>query len=158
MLGCVWLFAIPWTVALQAPLAMGFPRQEYWSGLPFLPPGDLPDPGIKSRSPTLQADSLPCELSGKPLHTCYLWLLIVLPFTLKNHSSLDDTFNELNSHPMNQLFLMSLPYWSNVGPHCFPPVYNLAPTYISRLYSCHTSKWRIGSSYLSYLQFLECIL
>ena len=45
------LFATPWTVAHQAPLSMGFSRQEYWDGLPFLPPGDLPDPGIKSASP-----------------------------------------------------------------------------------------------------------
>jgi len=44
----------------------GFSRQEYWSGLPFPPPGDLPDPGIKPRSPALQADSLPSEPPGKP--------------------------------------------------------------------------------------------
>ena len=48
----------PWTVARQAPLSMGFSRQEHWSGLSFPSPGDLPDPGIKSGSPTLQADSL----------------------------------------------------------------------------------------------------
>ena len=53
------LFATPWTVAHQAPPSMGFSRQEYWSGLPFPSPGDLPDPGIKSGSPTLQADALP---------------------------------------------------------------------------------------------------
>ena len=47
---CVKLFATPWTVAHQAPLSMGFFRQEYWSGLPFPPPGDLPDPGIKPKS------------------------------------------------------------------------------------------------------------
>ena len=52
------LFATPWTVALQAPLFMGFSRQEYWSGLPFPSPGDLPDLGIEPRSPTLQADAL----------------------------------------------------------------------------------------------------
>ena len=51
----------PWTVAHQAPLSMGFSRQEYWSGLPFPSPGDLPDPGIEPRSPALQADSLPTE-------------------------------------------------------------------------------------------------
>ena len=51
----------PWTVAHQAPLSMGFFRQEYWSGLPFPSPGNLPDPGIESRSPVLQADSLPSE-------------------------------------------------------------------------------------------------
>ena len=48
----------PWTVAHQAPLSLGFSRQEYWSGLPFPSPGDLPDPGIELRSPTLQADAL----------------------------------------------------------------------------------------------------
>ena len=53
----VQLFETPWTVASQAPLSMGFSRQEYWNGLPFLPPGDLPDPGIKPESPALQADS-----------------------------------------------------------------------------------------------------
>ena len=47
----------PWTVAHQAPLSMGFSRQEYWSGLPFPSPGDLPNPGIEPRSPTLQADN-----------------------------------------------------------------------------------------------------
>ena len=49
--------AIPWTVARQAPLSMEFPRQEYWNGLPFPSPGDLPDPGIKLGSSALQADS-----------------------------------------------------------------------------------------------------
>ena len=57
--------SIPWIGARQAPLSMGFSRQEYWSGLPFLSPGDLPDPGIEPRSPTLQADALPTELCGK---------------------------------------------------------------------------------------------
>ena len=57
---------IPWTVAHQAPLSMGFSRQEYWSRLPFPSPGDLPDPGIKPRSPTLQTDSLSSEPLGNP--------------------------------------------------------------------------------------------
>ena len=56
----------PWTVAYQAPLSMGFSRQEYWSGLPFPSPGDLPDPGIKPRSPTLQVDALTSASPGKP--------------------------------------------------------------------------------------------
>ena len=60
------LFATLWTVAHQAPLSMGFSRQEYWSGLPFPSPGDLPDPGIKPRSPALQADALTSEPPGKP--------------------------------------------------------------------------------------------
>ena len=56
----------PWTVARQAPLSMEFSRQEYWSGLPFPSPADLPNPGIEPRSPELQADALPAELPGKP--------------------------------------------------------------------------------------------
>ena len=55
----------PWTVACQAPLSMEFSRQEYWSGLPFPSPGDLPDPGIEPRSPALQADALTSEPPGK---------------------------------------------------------------------------------------------
>ena len=57
----------PWTVASQASLSMGFPRQEYWSGLLFPSLGDLPTPGIEPRSPVLQEDSSPSELQGKPL-------------------------------------------------------------------------------------------
>ena len=55
----------PWTVTHQAPPSMEFSRQKYWSGLPFLSPGDLPDPGIEPGSPTLQADALPSESPGK---------------------------------------------------------------------------------------------
>ena len=61
----VLLFATPWTVAYQAPPSMGFSRLEYWSGLPFLSPVDLLDPGIELRSPALQADALPSEPPGK---------------------------------------------------------------------------------------------
>ena len=57
----VQLLATPWTVASQAPLSMGFSRQEYWSGLPSPAPGDLPDPGIEPRSPALSADASPSE-------------------------------------------------------------------------------------------------
>ena len=55
------LFATPWTVAYQAPLSVGFSRQEYWSGLPFPSPGDLPNPAIKPGSPALEADALTSE-------------------------------------------------------------------------------------------------
>ena len=58
------LFAIPWTVAYQAPPSMGFSRQECWSGLPFPSPGDLSNPGVEPRSPALQADALPSEPPG----------------------------------------------------------------------------------------------
>ena len=66
MLSCVQPFAVPWTVAHQAPLSMEFSRQDYWSGLPFPSPGELPNPGIKPGSPELQADSLPSKPPGKP--------------------------------------------------------------------------------------------
>ena len=63
----VQLFATPWTVARQAPLSVGFSRQEYWSRLPFPSPGDgIPDPGIEPTSPALQVNSLPSEPPGSP--------------------------------------------------------------------------------------------
>ena len=58
-----------WTIAHQAPWSMGFSRQEYWSGLPFPSPGDLPDAGIEPRSPALQADALTSELKKEKLLT-----------------------------------------------------------------------------------------
>ena len=69
MLSYVQLFATPWTVACQAPLSMGFYRQEYWSGLLFPSPGDLPDPGIKPEfpvSPALAGRFFTTEPPGKP--------------------------------------------------------------------------------------------
>ena len=63
---CVRLFVTAWTVAHQAPLFLGFSRQEYWGGLPFPPPGDLSDPRIELLSSALQMDSLPLVLPGKP--------------------------------------------------------------------------------------------
>ena len=66
MLSHVLLFAIPRTVAHQAPLSMGFPRQEYWSGLPFPPPGDLPHPGIKPVSPALAGGFFTAEPPRNP--------------------------------------------------------------------------------------------
>ena len=66
LLSGVRLFVTTWTVAYQASLSMGFSRQEYWSGLPFPPLGDLPNPETEPRSPGLQADALPSEPPGKP--------------------------------------------------------------------------------------------
>ena len=60
------LFATLWTVAYQVPPSMGFSRQEYWSGVPFPSPGDLPHPGIEPGSPALEADALASEPPGKP--------------------------------------------------------------------------------------------
>ena len=65
-LSIVWLFATPWTVACQASLSTGFSRQEYWSGLLFPSPGDLPNPGIEPGSPALPADALSSGPLGKP--------------------------------------------------------------------------------------------
>ena len=97
--------ANPWTVPCQAPLSMGFSSQEYWSGLTFPSPGDLPNPGIEPGSPALQADSLPTELRGKP--TCeYMWgkyregqkvqTFYILKGIAKLHSS--ETALKLQSH------------------------------------------------------------
>ena len=72
LLSCVRLFATPWTVAYQAPQSMEFSREEYWSGLPYPSPGDLPHPQIKPGSPALQADTVPSGPPGKP----NLWLTV----------------------------------------------------------------------------------
>ena len=64
----VWLFTTPWTVAWWAPMSMGFLRQEYWSGLPFSAPGDLPNPGLNLRLLHWQVNSLPLSHTGRP-HT-----------------------------------------------------------------------------------------
>ena len=66
LLSHVQLFATPWTVTYETSPSMGFSRQEYWSGLPFPSPGDLPDPGIKPGSPALEAGTLTSEPPGKP--------------------------------------------------------------------------------------------
>ena len=67
LLSRVWLSATPWTVAYQVSQSVEFSRQEYWSGLPFPSPGDLPNPGIEPGSPVLQADALPSEPPGKQI-------------------------------------------------------------------------------------------
>ena len=73
------ILAVQWTVAHQAPLSMGFSRQEYGSGLPFPSPGDLLDPGIEPGSPALQADALPSEPPGNPVFLIY-WSYISFLF------------------------------------------------------------------------------
>ena len=108
-LSCVWLFVTPWTVAHQAPLPIGFSRQEYWSRLPFPFPGDLPNPETEPRCPALQSHSLPYELPGKTrfneiyyytpdfisffLHFL-IWLLENVGFTVRGfHSILRNILN-----------------------------------------------------------------
>ena len=85
-LSCARLLVTPWTEDYQAPPSMGFSRQEYWNGVPFPSLEDLPDPGIKPGSPTLQAETLPSEPPGKP------------PFLLR--------WNEKNLKNILQFFLI----------------------------------------------------
>ena len=81
MLSRVQLFATPLTVALQAPPSMGFSRPEDWSGSPFPPPGDLPDPGIEPKSPALAGGFFTAEPPGKP----FLKLLCYFNFLFQPH-------------------------------------------------------------------------
>ena len=83
LLSRVWFFVILWTVASQAPLSMEFSRQEYWSGLPFPSPGDLPDSGIELRSPSLQVDALPSEPPGNPIMYNIQSIQIITLWTVK---------------------------------------------------------------------------
>ena len=99
MLSGVGLSATPGTVARQAPLSLGFSRQEYWSGLPFSSPGDLPDPGIEPRLPAFQPDSLLTELPGKPLFWVFLQMFLSVCDTLLPFVSYSALFIELSSDP-----------------------------------------------------------
>ena len=91
------LFVTPWTVAYQAPLSMGFSRQECWSGLPFPSPGDLPDPGIKPGSPALQAEALPSEPLGNGLLKGTKVLRVRLKYILRTNDSTLNTKVEIKT-------------------------------------------------------------
>ena len=93
VLSHLWLFVTPWAVALQAPLSMEFSRQEYWSGLPFPPPGDLPNPGIKPGCPALQVVSLQSEPPGKPEEMCSDHLFSIKCYAV--HISLHILFDKI---------------------------------------------------------------
>ena len=107
MLSDVRLFVTPWTVDYQAPQSMEFSRQEYWSGLPFPSPGDLPNPGIEPRS-ALQADTLPSEPPVPLVSLIYLKRSLVLPILLLSsislHCSLRKTFLSLLAILCNSAF------------------------------------------------------
>ena len=109
----VQLFATPWTVAHQAPLSMGLSRQEYWSGLPFPSPGDLPDPGIEPRSPALQTDTLLSEPPGKPAGA-------ILSFISKDGEGrwLLKVFPEERGHFSPRNSLVSMVYRFTTLPRC----------------------------------------
>ena len=89
--GRVWLFATLWTTPCQAPLSMGFTRQEYWSGLPFPSPGDLPDPGLEPASLTSPA------LAGGFFTTRAMWEAHILRYNMRNLSFWDLDFPGGNS-------------------------------------------------------------
>ena len=96
---CAQLFATPWNVACQAPLPRGSSRQEYWSGLPFPPPGDLPDPGIEPKSPVSPASPAlagsfsTTEPTGKPVTSMAFPLkgLLISKWKLQHESHLHHT-------------------------------------------------------------------
>ena len=112
----------PWTIACQAPLPMGFSRQEYWSGLLFPSPGDLSDPGIEPRSPALQAESQPSESPGTAnhyiyiythTHTCIIYLYMMYMHVCKmlmkkqdlNHFAVHQKHNIVNEPYFNKINL-----------------------------------------------------
>ena len=96
LLSCVQLFGTPW-LAYLAPPSMGFSRQEYWSGVPFPSPGDLPNPGIEPGSPAFQADALTSEPRGKPLQKIKISSLILKnPLFLLNTKNLCYIFMSVN--------------------------------------------------------------
>ena len=110
----VWLFVTPWTVAHQAPPSMGFPRQEYWSGLPVPSRGDLPNPGIKPiclASPELAGSFFTTEPPGK-------LTLITLQSQVSNSTSLQKghfkVFWETNHYPKNKSNTMTHKIWSEL--------------------------------------------
>ena len=97
----------PWTIAHQAPLSMGFPRQEYCSGLPFPPPGYPPGPGIEPGSPALQADSLPSEPPGMASKCLSTGILIEIGGGISRQVS----------HYIGKLSLV-IPKFTNFGVNC----------------------------------------
>ena len=100
VLSCVQLFVTSWTVACKSPLAMGFPRQEYWSGLPFPSPGDLPKPGIESASPVLAGGFFTAEPPGKPKPDLSLT-------QIKIRNRLKDIYSRLFREPYLSKFIKS---------------------------------------------------
>ena len=119
MLSCfrlVQLLTTSWTVAQQTALSMEFSRKEYWNGLPFPPPGDLPDPGIEPISPALQVDSFTTEPPGKPFYpvrrnklkkkkrNTECWHQWECKIVQPHFCAIWDFLIKLNFYPMNQKF------------------------------------------------------
>ena len=150
LLSCVQLFAIQWAVAHQSPLSMGFSRQEYWSGLPFPSPGDLPDPGIEPVSPALQGNSLLSEPLIAPFAT-------ILPFHsgLLFHfffSSLD--FRTSRSEPYQSP--NTLIFWQDVLiVEWIPAKGNLEPSARHPQVQEHICDFRVEARLPSFIIFLK---
>ena len=106
----------PGTVAHQAPLSVEFPRQEYWRGLPFPSPGDLPDPGIKPGSPALPMDSLSSEPPGKPCAYLHLIKKKKKSQILKQHFFFLDSFETVLREIT--VFSQSLFFFFNLRKYC----------------------------------------
>ena len=98
LLSHIRLFATPWTIAYQAPPSMRFSRQEYWSGLPFPSPGDLPYPGIEPRSPALWADALSSKPPGKPNYIYNFVYIYILNDIIINLSKIKSIFGSYRDY------------------------------------------------------------
>ena len=157
--------ATPWTVANQAPLSMEFFRQEYWIGLPFPSPGDLPDPGIKPRSPALHADALLSEPPGKPLPRLQLVKYVRLHTLLRIHqcssshwqwkwsvtcSLVSDSLRSQGLKPARLLCPWNFP-GKNTGVGCHFLLQRILPTLRSNLRLLSLQHWQADSLPLHYL-------
>ena len=179
--------AILWTVACQAPLSMGFSRQEYWSGLPFPSPGHLPYPGIEPGSPALQADDLPTEQwSGSMLSHCNCVRLCAtpslgfsrqehwsgLPFPSPmhksgkwkwSHSVMSDSSRPHGLQPTRLLYPWDFPGKSTgVGCHCLLQGGSIVSSYLQLLtLKCLLGKcrysWHFTRTGIVYLSVNMCI-
>ena len=115
----------PWTIACQVPLSMGFSRQEYWSGLPCPPPGDLPNPGVEPRSPALQGNSLPAELLAKTFFSnkpfiCFTVLGFFAEFFLQRRQGLRSCFQWTRPPNHNEIQTAG-PYLNPTFPSSLSP-------------------------------------
>ena len=119
LLSRVPLFATPWAVARQAPLSVGFPRQEYWSGLPFSSPGDLPDPGIEPVSlvsPALAGGFFTISIHTRSHILCVCVLFFLLEYDCFTMLCYFLLYNEMN-HPYVYMCLLPLAPPSHSPPH-----------------------------------------
>ena len=141
------LFATPWIEACQAPLSMEFPRQEYWNGLPFLSPGNLPHPGIEPASPALQADSLLLSPRGSPEGSRQLLLS-----RLSHVQLLETPWTIIHQAPLSMRFSRK-EYWSGLpfpSPENLPnpeikPMSLTSPVLAGRFFTTSTT-WEASAS------------